>query len=416
VKVAYYSPLPPQRSGIADYSALLLPALRERMEILLPKRGSRRVPRGTDVALYHVGNLVDAHGWIVDALRRRPGVVVLHDYVLHHLVAGITIGRGDNDAYLEAMEVQAGAVGRMLAHGVIDGLVPPLWEHRPHEFPLSAPIVELSTGVIVHSSYVEERLREENWTGRVWRIPLAAPTPPPDGGPPALPRTGDPLLVSVGHLNTAKRIPELLRAFARLRAVRPGALLVLAGAAAPGFDVATLVEGAGLEEGRDIIRLDYVTDDVLWQLLRHCDVCVALRYPTMGETSAVALRALVLGRPLVVTDVGWFAELPDEAAFKVPAGTGEVEVLTAALEELASDRARREAMGRAAAAYARREHDLGHTADLYLAALEEAVGGKAIEAAVTGEFARAAWEVGLAPDSPDLAPVSDALRTLRRDN
>src|SRR5206468_6722713 len=78
VKVAYYSPLPPSRSGIADYSTLLLPALRERIDVVVAEQG-KRAP-AADVALYHVGNDPDAHGWIVDALHKRPGVVVLHEY------------------------------------------------------------------------------------------------------------------------------------------------------------------------------------------------------------------------------------------------------------------------------------------------------------------------------------------------
>ena len=85
MKVAYYSPMPPERSGIADYSALLLPALRRRLDVDVARRG--KSARG-DVALYHVGNDPESHGWIVEALRREPGVVVLHDFVLHHLVAG----------------------------------------------------------------------------------------------------------------------------------------------------------------------------------------------------------------------------------------------------------------------------------------------------------------------------------------
>jgi hypothetical protein len=66
MKVAYYSPFPPERTGISEYSALLLPALRARIDVDVAKRGGRA--RG-DVALYHVGNNPDAHGWIVDALR-----------------------------------------------------------------------------------------------------------------------------------------------------------------------------------------------------------------------------------------------------------------------------------------------------------------------------------------------------------
>ena len=112
MKVAYYSPLPPSRSGIADYSTLLLPALRERMDVVVAQEG-KRAP-DTDVALYHIGNDPDAHGWIRDALNKRPGVVVLHEYVLHHLIAGTTIGRGNGRAYLDAMERELGVAGRLL--------------------------------------------------------------------------------------------------------------------------------------------------------------------------------------------------------------------------------------------------------------------------------------------------------------
>ena len=74
MKVAYYSPLPPEKTGVADYSALLVPALRKHVDVAVARRGRWRAPRGADVALYHVGNNPDAHAWIVDALRRRPGV------------------------------------------------------------------------------------------------------------------------------------------------------------------------------------------------------------------------------------------------------------------------------------------------------------------------------------------------------
>ncbi len=114
MRVAYFSPMPPERTGVADYSALLLPALRERLDMTVVRKGSKRAPRGTEAALYHVGNNPDAHAWIVDALRRRPGVVVLHDFVVHHLVAGMTIGRRDGHGYLDTMEREHGVVGRLL--------------------------------------------------------------------------------------------------------------------------------------------------------------------------------------------------------------------------------------------------------------------------------------------------------------
>jgi hypothetical protein len=171
VKVAYFSPLPPERTGVADYSALLLPALRERLDVEVVPRGKKRVPRGTDVALYHVGNDPEAHGWILEALRGEPGVVVLHELVLHHLIAGLTLGRRDVATYLAAMEREAGVVGRLLALGVVDGCVPPLWESRPEDFPLAGLVLDSATGLVAHSRYVEEGARETGFGGPVWRIP-----------------------------------------------------------------------------------------------------------------------------------------------------------------------------------------------------------------------------------------------------
>ena len=113
MKVAYFSPLPPERTGISEYSELLLPALRRRIEVEVVPRG-RTSPADADVCLYHVGNNPDAHGWIVEALRRRPGVVVLHDFVLHHLVAGLTLGRrdGPDRERLEQLARERGLDGR----------------------------------------------------------------------------------------------------------------------------------------------------------------------------------------------------------------------------------------------------------------------------------------------------------------
>ena len=135
MRVAYHSPLPPSRSGVADYSALLLPELERRLDVAVVRPGRfRRAPRA-DVGLYHIGNDPNAHGWIARALAAGPGVVVLHEFVLHHLVAGLTLARGDARGYLDAMERGHGLAGRLLAYGVIDNRIAPLWETRPEDHP-----------------------------------------------------------------------------------------------------------------------------------------------------------------------------------------------------------------------------------------------------------------------------------------
>ena len=387
MKVAYYSPLPPSRSGIADYSELLLPALRERVEEVVLAQPGKRAPRA-DVSLYHVGNDPDSHGWIVDALRERPGVVVLHEFVLHHLIAGITLGRGDTEAYADAMERDLGVPGRLLALGVIDDLLPLLWETQPERFPLASAILDLAGGVIVHSRYVERRARGAGYEGRLWRVPHPA-WPAHEVEPAAV--AGEPLVGCFGNLNMNKRVPQLLEAFALLRERRPGARLLLVGSAADRFDLDRWLERLGIG-GESLVREGYVDEGRLWSLMAACDVLVNLRSPTMGETSGAVIRGLSIGKAMLVSDVGWFAELPDGVALRVPVDEHEVPTIAAALE-LAADRAVE--LGAAAREYVAREHDLGRVADGYAAALEEAAGGEAVADAVLWRIAEAAAEVGL---------------------
>jgi glycosyltransferase involved in cell wall biosynthesis len=388
MKVAYYSPMAPSRSGIADYSALLLPALHERIEKLVVVRPGRRAP-AADVALYHVGNDPDSHGWIVDALRKRPGVVVLHELVLHHLIAGITIGRGDGRGYLDAMERDGGVASRLLGLGVLDNLLPLLWETEPERFPLTGTLLDLAHGLIVHSRYVEEGARADGYAGRLWRVPH--PAWPVEGIAAATDVAGDPLVGCFGYLNVNKRIPQVLEAFALLRRRRPGARLLLVGAAAERFELGRRFERLGLG-GDDLIREDYVPEDRLWSLMAACDVLANLRSPTMGETSGAVIRGLSLGKAMLVSDVGWFSELPDGVALRVPVDEHEVGTIAAALE-LAADR--KAELGEAARAYVRREHDLDRVADAYVAALEEAAGGDAVNDAFLWRIAEAAADAGI---------------------
>jgi len=201
---------------------------------------------------------------------------------------------------------------------------------------------------------------------------------------------GDPLIGCFGYLNMNKRIPQLLEAFAAFRRTHPGARLLLVGAAGERFDVARRLERLGLTDG--VERLDYVSEERLWSLMSAADVLVNLRYPTMGETSGSVIRAMSIGKPLVVSDVGWFSELPDDAVLKVPVDELEVPVLEAALGFAAAHAAE---LGGAARAYVEREHDLARVADAYAAALEVAAGGDAVDDAFLLRIAEAAVEVGI---------------------
>jgi len=405
VNVAYFSPMPPEQSGIADYSALLLPALRERIDVTVVRRGKKTAPRGTDLALYHVGNNPDAHAWIVDALRKRPGVVVLHDFVLHHLVAGMTVGRRDGHGYLDLMEREHGVVGRLLAHGVLDKRIPPLWESRPADFPLPTFVLDHATALIVHSRYVRDHARASGYAGPIAVVPHPA-WPAADVTPA---RVGSGTVVGCfGVVNASKRIPELLRATASVRKEHRDLTLLLVGSTSPGFDLERRLQRLGLDDA-GLVREGWVDESRLWALMAGSDVLVNLRHPTMGETSGSVVRGLSLGKPVVVSDVGWFSELPGDVALKVPPDDDEVATLTAALELLAGRDDVREAMGARAAELAERDHDVEHVADLYVAALETAAGGAAVDDAVLNDVSAAAADVGISAETAEAREIARRL-------
>jgi glycosyltransferase involved in cell wall biosynthesis len=405
VRLAYFSPMPPERSGISAYSALLLPALRDRIDVEVVKRGRKRPPRGTDVALYHVGNDPSAHAWIVDALRRNPGVVVLHDFVLHHLVAGMTLARGNRDAYLDLMEREHGVAGRLLAYGVMDKRIPALWESRAADFPLATFVLEHATALIVHSRYVRGQARAAGYEGPIDVVPHPAwPVPAVQSERVA----GGTVVACFGVVNASKRIPELLRATADVRREQPDVTLLLVGPTAPGFDLERRLQRLGLTGDR-LVREPWVDEQRLWALMAGSDVLVNLRHPTMGETSGSVIRGLSLGKPLVVSDVGWFSELPRDVALAVPPDDDEVATLTAALELLASRPDVREAMGANAAELARREHDVERVAELYAAALERAAGGAAVDDAVLRDVSDAASEVGISAETAEAKEIARRL-------
>jgi glycosyltransferase involved in cell wall biosynthesis len=317
----------------------------------------------------------------------------------------MTIGRRDGHGYLDAMEREHGVVGRLLAHGVLDKRIPPLWENRPEDFPLAGEVLSLATALVTHSAYVRDRARSTGYTGRISIVPHPA-FPVPDVAPAGV--TGDPLFGTFGNVNSSKRVPQLLEALARARRDRPGASVLLVGAPSPGFDLDRRLQRLGLDAG-GTIREGYVDEARLWALMKACDVHVSLRSPTMGETSGTAIRALSLGKPLIVSDVGWFAELPDDVALKVAPDVDEVASLVAALELLSTRPDVRQAMAEAALELGRTTHALDRVADLYVAAFEQAAGGATVSDEVLGDVSRAAADVGIEPGSADAHEIAARL-------
>jgi glycosyltransferase involved in cell wall biosynthesis len=172
------------------------------------------------------------------------------------------------------------------------------------------------------------------------------------------------VVATLGFITPTKRIDVVLRAFARLRALRPDALYIIVGEMPPWCDVRPTIEELALE---DAVRLTgYVSMGEFSRYLSVADTCVNLRYPMTGATSASVLRAMAAGKPVIVSDVGWFSELPDGTCAKVDVGEPEEDILAAYLEFLAANPDVREKLGSNARSYVEREHAIEKSAAAYM--------------------------------------------------
>jgi len=344
-KIAFFSPLPPARSGIADYSATLLDELRKHADIeVFSAKPDRFDPARFDVPLYQIGNNV-FHDFCYQTALEHPGVVVIHEANLHHLIAEITIKRGDWDAYMRAVEEDGGAPALQYAQRVRSLEIPPDYDGVA----MLRKLLSRSKGAIVHSGCVETELRKSGFTGPVARIPHGAWIPETS----RLNYRGllgveesTPLIGIFGFLKPYKRIAESLRAFRRLLNVEPAAKMILVGEPHPDLNLPGLVQSLGLAPNVRVLGFQPMQEFV--GCLAASDIVLNLRYPTVGENSGTLMRALGLAKAVIVSDVGSFSELPNSICLKVPVDASEEDQLFEYLNLLISRPDLRRALGDAA--------------------------------------------------------------------
>jgi glycosyltransferase involved in cell wall biosynthesis len=299
---------------------------------------------------------------------------VLHEFMLHHLVRGLTLAAGDAAGYVEEMRYAAGRSGEMAARRLLDTHYPvDTWN-----YPLFERLVDRSRAVVVHNEFARRRVLASRPTAPVFRMPMPVETehlrPPSAAEQRELKsRLGvDPdafLVASFGFVTPHKRLDVALPAFARLRERHPGARFAVVGECSPHYDFAAVRSRCG-DSGVVVVgRTDEATFDA-W--MRACDAAVNLRHPTGGETSASFIRLLACGRPTIVNEVGAFAEVPDGACLQLPLDGFEEATLAGYLLALAERPAMRSAIGRQARAFALGEHDAVAAAAALVAILERA--------------------------------------------
>ena len=359
--VGFYSPLPPARTGVADYSARLLEGLRLHGEVrIAPARRSREY----DVALYHLGNN-SLHAAIYRQALEQPGVVVLHDAVLHHFLLG-ALGP---EAYVEEFVYNYGAWNRALGGDLWQYRAGSASDSRYFQFPMLKRIAERSLAVIVHNPAAARAVKAHAPQTAVVEIPhhFSSPDQPSERAIARYReslglRPGDFVFGVFGYLRESKRLATILNVFATLRRERPESALLITGAfVSP--DLERALEPLLAQPG--IVYRPHLSECEFWLAAGAVDACINLRYPSAGETSAIAIRLMGIGKPVLVTEAEECARFPADACLRIASGLEERDSLWSHLVLLTSVPGVGRAIGLRGAGYIGAHHRLEQVARQY---------------------------------------------------
>jgi glycosyltransferase involved in cell wall biosynthesis len=408
LRVALWTPVPPQQSGIADYSAELVDELAASCDVELfvdggftpdlalaqrhPvhhhsafERRHRREP--FDVTVYQMGNS-HFHWYMYDAVRAHPGVVVLHDMAWSQVLYMHRRQRGDLAGFVAELAAAEGPAAASDFAGM-DRFTPPVTERARLELldrhPMLGALIETSLAQVVHFDACRDELVDDHpgATARVVQMGVADPyTSRPDvevGAARARLRLPPDTFVvgTFGIVHPVKRVESCLRAVARLLASVPDLVLLVVGRmAGPEYEQHLRWVAADLGVTEHVRFTGHVPKSELDAHLMASDVVVNLRTPTHQHMSAIIPRAGAAGKPVVISDIpGW--EFMSEPCFvRVRVDDREVDELTEALAGLAADARLRERLGAAARTRFELRGSSRQMAAAYLRVLER-VGGRA---------------------------------------
>lgn len=400
ISLAWFSPMPPVRSGIAACSAALVTGLRREYAIdVFVDEPVARVAAGTrsahefvwrhralpyDLTVYQLGNS-SHHDYAWPYMFRWPGLAVLHDAHLHHARAAALLRLARADDYRAEFAANHPDGDPAVAEMAIQGFD----SHLYYDWPMTRLVVEASRVTAVHSRATAAALHVLYPAAHIEPVrlghgTLVTPARELEARARVRARYGLPetalIIGCFGGLTPEKRVPQILAAFDAVLSNDPAAFLFLAGSPVEHYDVRADLDARGLSK-RAVLTGYLESEEELTDCIAASDIAVNLRWPTAREVSGPWLRCLAAGKPTIIIDLAHLVGVPslDPRTWTVrssghPSDDGDgtsrqeeavcvaVDILDEdhslglALRRLATDAALREALGRAARTYWTREH------------------------------------------------------------
>ena len=420
MKIAYCSPFSPIKSGISDFSEELVPELAKNKDVDIelfyntPIENkaiagkfayhdiSSLCDRGTadkfDVIVYHMGNNYNYHKCIADVFMKRPGILELHDLSLHNYIAAEKYLPNLIDEYLDIVEYCHGSSGVRIVREFLEGRAAEPWETHAMELTVNKHFIDNARGIIVHSDAAKQMVKAARPEVPVINIPLHV-TDPKKISDEEKKRAKAKLSISdkcvvfgsFGFVTNNKRIYSALEALARYK-TNDFRYIIVGDILDTDINIEQKAKELGIAD--KVIITGYVSLEQYNLYMSACDVCINLRYPTNGESSANLQRILGMGIPAIVTDTGTFSEYPDCCTIKVSYDSTETDSILKAVRKITDSRRDYERYRDNAAKFILENADIKNNSKRYIDFFRDVINGTFVETDVMDQILDAAIKNG----------------------
>lgn len=399
MKIGYFSPFNPEKSGISDFSEELVMSLKEYMDITIftncrptnkeiikqfachTVRGlNEEIIKQQDLLIYHIGNHYDYHNDIIEAFLKYGGILEIHDLALHNFIAQKYFVNKRFEEYIDILRYCHGDRGVEAAKGIIEGRIRAPWETHALEFMANKQFVDKAQAVIVHSDFAKQMIRGINSEVPIINIPLHCTniqeeylTYKKQCKSEFCISEGTLVMGAFGFATSAKRICQTLEALALFKENVNQEFYYYIVGEVQDQEIVKTIKQLNLQDNVKITG--FTTIEQFEKYMGACDFCFNLRYPTQGESSASLHRMLGLGKPVIVSDVGTFSEYPEKIVLKVRHDSNEIADILKCIKILTSSEKKLNDRSKYAIKYAKKHCDLNKNANRYAKFFKEILKG-----------------------------------------
>lgn len=300
-----------------------------------------------ELVVYQIGDNYQYHRGCMEWLPSLPGLVSMHDNFLGHLFWSWSerIGRP------QSLELLSNLYGTDIALQFFNHADSTSFIEYANEFaPMTEWIASMATSVIVHSSWAMNRITRA-CLGPVEVLPLPYDAPFLDTVKKIIPSKNSKQIVAltIGHVNLNKRYVSVIKAIGASTVLRQRMVFRIVGSVEPAM-AKELTSLAG-RLNVTITITGAVDDHQLATEIHNADVMCCLRWPALEAASASTIEAMLYGKAILVTNTGFYRELPDDCVLKI-SPEAELADLQTALERLVASPSERKLLGDLALNYA----------------------------------------------------------------